>query len=59
MHSMENSSTNYKESCSKWSFCVDTLVLVWLVVVVALLDVIAVLGCKELVLPKLKTQLTF
>ena len=40
-------------------FWVETLVLVWLVVVLVLLDEVAALQCKDLVLLKLKVQLTF
>ena len=47
-----------KVNCTKWNFWVQILGLVWLVVVVALLDRVVVLGCKELALLKVQAPLT-
>ena len=46
------------ESCTKWSIWVETPVLVWLVVEMALLGRLVALRCKELALVKVQLLLT-
>ena len=48
-----------KESCTKQSFWVETLVLVWFLVEVVLLDGVVALGYKDLVLLKALVPLTY
>ena len=62
MHSMGHSfpSKRERESCTKWSFWVETPVMVWFLVVIALLDgVAAALGHKKLAPLRFKVLLTF
>ena len=62
LHSMENSSPNRKakQNCTKWSFWVQALGLIWVVVVVVVLNrVTLVLMCKEIAQLKLYALLTF
>ena len=48
-----------KENCTEWSFWVQILVLVWLVVIVAELDGVVVLEHNILVLLKALAPLTY
>ena len=61
MYSKGNSFPNKKKkvNCTKWIFLEETLVLIWLVVLVALLDREVVFGYKELVLLKVKALLSY
>ena len=47
------------ESCTKWSFWVETPVLVWLVVKVAPMNGLVSLGLKGLALLKVQALLTY
>ena len=61
VHSRGNSSPNIKEkqNCTKFSFWVQVLRLIWLVVVVALLDTVVALVHKGLAQFRLQALLTF